>query len=152
MASGFFSRHKELIFYGLLMSVALVALRFLETRFFFLNFPMEFFVGGLALLFTAIGIWIAIQLMKPKTIVVEKTVITRKWSVDGDLAVSLGLSKRELDVLRLMAKGDSNAEIAASLFVSTNTIKTHISNIFGKLEVSRRTQAVERAKQLGLIA
>ncbi|RZJ64223.1 MAG: response regulator transcription factor [Flavobacterium sp.] len=133
------------------MSGALVALRFLETRFFFLNYPMEFFVGGLALLFTAIGIWIALQLVKPRTIIVEKEVrISSEFSADEKIAEQFGLSKRELDVLTLLAKGHSNAEIAAALFVSTNTIKTHISNIFGKLDVSRRTQAVEKAKQVGI--
>ena len=64
---------------------------------------------------------------------------------------TLGLSKREIEVLQLMAEGNSNQEIAAHLFVSLATIKTHISNLFEKMEVKRRTQAIEKAKRLALI-
>lgn len=64
----------------------------------------------------------------------------------------LGISKREHEVLELIAKGLSNQEIADKLFVSLNTIKTHTSNLFLKLEVSRRTQAIQKAKELRLIA
>jgi ATP/maltotriose-dependent transcriptional regulator MalT len=65
--------------------------------------------------------------------------------------VRLGISKREHEVLELMAKGLSNQEIADNLFVSLNTIKTHSSNLFIKLQVGRRTQAVQKGKELGLI-
>jgi ATP/maltotriose-dependent transcriptional regulator MalT len=61
------------------------------------------------------------------------------------------ISKRELEVLQLMANGLSNQEIASRLFVSLNTIKTHSSNLFQKLEVKRRTQAIETGKKIGII-
>ena len=63
-----------------------------------------------------------------------------------------GISRREYEVLELMAKGFSNQEIADRLFVSLNTIKTQSSNLFLKLDVNRRTQAVQKAKELQLIA
>lgn len=63
----------------------------------------------------------------------------------------LGISKREHEVLELMSTGLTNQEIADKLFVSLNTIKTHSSNLFLKLEVSRRTQAIQKGKQLRLI-
>ena len=63
----------------------------------------------------------------------------------------LGISKREYEVLELMAQGLSNQEIADKLFVSLNTIKTHSSNLFVKLDARRRTQAVRQAKELGLL-
>ena len=63
----------------------------------------------------------------------------------------LGISNRELDVLDLMAKGLTNEEIGDQLYISLNTVKTHTSNIFVKLEVKRRTQAVEKAKRLNII-
>lgn len=153
MKPGFFSKHKETIFYSLIMGVALFVLRFLEIRFFIFDYTMEFFVGGIALLFTALGIWLALKLVKPKTVVVEKT-IPAKIDIEINQAEldRLGISKRELEVLQLMAKGHSNNEIAAELFVSLNTVKTHAAKIFEKLEVARRTQAVEKAKQLGLLA
>lgn len=153
MRSGFYARHKETILYSLLMGIALIALRFLETRFFVFDYTVEFFVGGLALLFTALGIWLALKLAKPKTVVVEKHLrAPTEFLLDENQMESLGISKRELEVLQLMAKGCSNSEIASQLFVSLNTVKTHVSNIFSKLEVGRRTQAVEKAKQLRLIA
>ena len=61
------------------------------------------------------------------------------------------LSARELDVLRLVANGLSNAHIAEALFVSVGTVKKHLNNIFGKLNVTSRTQAVSRARELDLI-
>ncbi|WP_408610238.1 response regulator transcription factor [Flavobacterium selenitireducens] len=63
-----------------------------------------------------------------------------------------GISKREMEVLERLAKGYSNAEIAAELFVSLNTVKTHVSNILSKLEVSRRTQAIAKSKRIGLLS
>jgi NarL family two-component system response regulator LiaR len=62
-----------------------------------------------------------------------------------------GLSKRELEVLQLMAEGLSNEEVAERLYVSLNTIKTHTSRVFEKLDVKRRTQAIEKAKRLRVI-
>ncbi len=102
-----------------------------------------------------LGIWLAKQLTKPKTVLVEKTVYVSPSSENferNEKAVEeLGISKRELEVLELIAQGFSNNEIAERLFVSLNTIKTHSSNLFEKLEVNRRTQAVEAAKRLGII-
>lgn len=67
-------------------------------------------------------------------------------------ATKLGLSKRELEVLQLIADGHSNQEIADLLFVSLNTAKTHISHIYAKLGVSRRTQAVQKARALAALS
>ena len=67
------------------------------------------------------------------------------------LISQLKLSKRELEILGLLARGHSNQEIAAKLFVSLSTVKTHLQHLFEKLEVKRRTQAVEKAKRLDLI-
>jgi LuxR family maltose regulon positive regulatory protein len=61
------------------------------------------------------------------------------------------LSEREVQVLRLIADGATNKEIADELVLTVNTVKRHISNIFGKLEVSNRAQAIARARQLNLL-
>jgi len=95
-------------------------------------------------------------LSKPKieTVVVEKEVyVTRNenFVLDQSLVSQLELSKRELEILNLLAQGHSNQEIAAKLFVSLSTVKTHIQNLFEKLDVKRRIQAVEKAKRLRLI-
>jgi len=82
---------------------------------------------------------------------VEKEVYVRPGSINEKELARLGLSARELEVLRLMADGLSNQEIATRLFVSLNTVKTHSANIFEKLDVRRRTQAVDKAKKLNII-
>ena len=66
-------------------------------------------------------------------------------------ALAEPLSERELDILRLMAEGDSNKEIAAALYIAEGTVKNHVTNVLGKLGVRDRTQAVLRARGLGLI-
>jgi NarL family two-component system response regulator LiaR len=78
-------------------------------------------------------------------------VFVERKTVDAAQAARLDLSKREVEVLALMAEGYSNQEIAEKLFVSLNTIKTHTSRIFEKMDVKRRTQAVEMAKRLNII-
>lgn len=69
----------------------------------------------------------------------------------GEMLQRMGITPRELEVLELVAQGLSNQEIADRLFVSLNTVKTHASNIFGKLDAQRRTQAIQKAKALGLL-
>jgi ATP/maltotriose-dependent transcriptional regulator MalT len=103
----------------------------------------------------SLGIWIALKIAKPKIerVVVEKhiPVPASEFVFNTAEAERLGLSKRELDVLELMSQGLSNQEIADKLFVSLNTVKTHASNIFMKLDVKRRTAAIEMARKLKLV-
>ena len=107
-------------------------------------------------MFTCLGIWLALKLTRPKieTVIVEKEVYVRDRNdfIFNEIELlKLGISKRELEVLALISEGLSNQEIAERLFVSLNTIKTHSSRLFEKLEVRSRTQAVEKAKRLSLI-
>lgn len=156
MTAGFIQRNKQIFLYGISMALLLFLLKWLEFRFFVVNHSLEIYIGTIALIFTGLGIWLAVKLAKPKkeTIIIEKEVFV---NVDPEFILNekeldkLEISKRELEVLQLMAKGMSNQEIASSLFVSLNTIKTHSSNLFIKLDVKRRTQAVEKAKQLKII-
>ena len=71
---------------------------------------------------------------------------------DEAKVAELGITPRELEILEHIASGMSTREIAAALFVSENTLKTHASRLFDKLSVNRRTQAVQVAKSLGLIS
>ena len=148
------TKHKQLILYGCSLAVLLFILKWIEWRFVVIDYSLEVYITIIALIFTALGIWLALKLVKPKTIIVEKEVpITAVENVPcaETARLKLGLSQREAEVLHLMAQGLSNQEIADQLFVSLNTIKTHASKIFEKLEVKRRTQAVERGRQLGII-
>jgi two-component system, NarL family, response regulator LiaR len=152
----FGAKHKEILIYGLSMAMLLLLLKWLEAHFIVFNYRLDFFIGAIAIIFTVLGIWLALKLVKPK---VETHIIEKEIYING-LATTeinrqeiekLGISKRELDVLTLMALGLSNEEIAGRLFVSLNTVKTHSSNIYLKLDVKRRTQATEKAKRLKII-
>lgn len=151
-----FNRYKEIIKFGISMALLLLLLKWHEAHFIVFNYRLEFFIGGIAIVFMVLGIWIALKLAKPKveTRIVEKEIFINHSSLsenNQEEIEKLGISKRELDVLKLMASGFSNEEIAGKLFISLNTVKTHSSNIFLKLEVKRRTQAVEKAKRLNII-
>ena len=156
MNTRFLTRHKLVIIYGSSLALLLFLLKWLEWRFIVLDHAVEIYSGAIAIVFTGLGIWLALKLARPKvkTIVVEKEVYINPQpigTVNKKEISRLGLSARELEVLQLMAEGLSNQEIAGRLFLSLNTIKTHSSNIFEKLEVRRRTQAVEQARRLNII-
>src|SRR5258706_8664253 len=149
-------RHKATIVYSISLAFLLFLLKWLELRFIIFDHSFEVYIGFIAVIFTALGIWLALKLSKPKieTVVVEKEVyVTRNenFILNTSLISQLELSKRELEILNLMAQGHSNEEIAAKLFVSLSTVKTHNQNLFEKLDVKRRTQAVEKAKRFNLI-
>jgi NarL family two-component system response regulator LiaR len=147
--------HRSVIVYGALMAILFLLLKWLEWKFLLVHHSFEIYVGLIALVFTALGVWLALKIVSPKTVIVEKVVQVHTadaTSLDPAAAQDLGISDREMEVLALMAEGLSNEEIADRLFVSLNTIKTHNSNIFSKLDVKRRTQAVQKAKSLRLIA
>jgi DNA-binding NarL/FixJ family response regulator len=149
-------RNKQNIVYGVVAAVLLSVLQWLELRFVIFQHSFEIYAGAIALIFTGLGIWLAQKLIKPKvkTVVVEKEVVITSgpgFVLNEAAMEDLRISKRELEVLQLMADGLSNQEIAGRLFVSLNTVKTHSSNLFEKLEAERRTQAIEKAKRLSLI-
>lgn len=156
MAFKFFTRNKHILLYGASLAVLLFLLKWLELRFIIIDHALEIYMGAIALIFTALGIWLALKLARPKvkTVIVEKEVhISRPpvFTLNSGELDKLGLSSRELEVLQLMAEGLSNQEIAGRLFVSLNTVKTHSSNLFIKMDVKRRTQAIEKAKRLSII-
>ena len=149
-------RNKATILYSISLAFLLFLLKWLELRFIIFNHSFEIYIGFIALIFTALGIWLALKLSKPKIekVVVEKEVyVTRNenFVLDTSLVSQLELSKRELEILSLLAHGHSNQEIAAKLFVSLSTVKTHIQNLFEKLDVKRRIQAIDKARSLNLI-
>lgn len=152
---GFFEKHKGVILYGIALSFLLFFLKWLELRFVIINHAFELYAGAIALVFTSLGIWLALKLGRPtvKTLIVEKEIFVPMASRTPDerQIQELGLSKREMEVLNHMAQGLTNQEIADVIFVSLNTVKTHGSNLFSKLEVKSRTQAIEKAKRIGII-
>lgn len=138
---------KTILIYGLALALLLIVMQWIQYSYLVRDLTLEFYLGLVAIICTVLGVWAGLRLTSPKTkIIVQKDFVFNEAELE-----KRGISKRELEVLQLMAEGLSNQEIAEKLFVSLNTVKTHTSNLFLKLEVKRRTQAVQRAKELLLI-
>lgn len=138
---------RTILLYSLALAVLLFLLQWLQFGYIVRDLSLEFYLGVVAVLFTAVGIWAGLRLTRPKTkVIVQKDFVFNEVEFNR-----LGISKRELEVLELMAQGFSNQEIADKLFLSLNTIKTHSANLFIKLDAKRRTQAIQKAKEVGLI-
>ncbi|MBA2611055.1 MAG: DNA-binding response regulator [Bacteroidetes bacterium] len=151
MLTIFFAKNKLIIIYGTSLAALLFLLKWLEYRFVIISNAFEIYIGAIAVIFMTLGIWLALKLTKPKikTVIVEvekEVFVTSNpnFVFNENELNKLGISKRELDVLELMSAGLSNNEIAEKLFVSLNTVKTHSSKLFEKLDVKRRTQAIEK--------
>lgn len=141
-----------ILMYGLALGLLLVSLEFLQYRWMILDHASELYAGVVAVLFTAVGIWAGMQLTRKKPGPEPASVRPETpFEADPKLLERLGITPRELEVLQWIAHGLSNQEIAERMFVSLNTVKTHTSNVFSKLDVQRRTQAVQKAKDLGLL-
>ena len=137
------SMKKTILIYGLALAAAAVALQWLDYLYAVKLFATEIYIVLIAVIFTAIGIWAGNRLTgRPAPPGFEKNIHALQ---------SLGISEREYEVLKLLAEGHSNQEIADSLFVSANTVKTHLAHLYDKLGVARRTQAIRTAKALSLI-
>lgn len=150
-----FSRTRHFALYGFLMSVLVFTLKWLQWKFLIIDNAIDIYVGFIAVFFLLLGVWVAKQLIKPsvETVVIEKEVVVAGQSpINENELQKLNLSTREYEVLQLLAQGYSNAEIAERLFLSLSTIKTHVSNLFVKMDVKSRTQAIEKAKRLNIIA
>ncbi|HRK52995.1 MAG TPA: LuxR C-terminal-related transcriptional regulator [Cyclobacteriaceae bacterium] len=137
---------KTIFLYGLALAVLILIMRVIEYRFLVRDLTLEFYIGIVAVFFTALGIWVGLRFTRKKVVVIHP-----EFQFNEKEQSQRGISKRELEVLELMAQGLANQEIADKLFVSLNTVKTHSSNLFSKLGVSRRTQAIQKAKELNLI-
>jgi two-component system, NarL family, response regulator LiaR len=145
---------KHVLIYGVVGGVLIVVLRVIEFRFRVVEHAIEIYVGLVALIFASVGIWLGLKLTKKKEVLVVKEVpvpSAQPFALNEERLRDLGITKRELEILELMAIGMSNREIAEKLFVSENTVKTHSSRLFDKLSAKRRTQAVQIAKEIGLI-
>jgi len=142
------------LLYGLCGGLLILALRVIEYRFLVIQHSFEIYGGLIAVLFAGVGIWLGLKLTRKEEVIVVREVpvsANQPFTVNEDNVRSLGVTKRELEILDLIARGMSNREIANQLFVSENTIKTHSSRLFDKLSAKRRTQAVQIGKEMGLI-
>jgi len=142
----------HILIYGLCGGILIVALRLIEFRFLVVEHSIEIYSGLIAACFAGVGIWLGLKLTKKKEVLVVKEIaVPAPFALNEQRLKDLGITKRELEILQLIAEGMSNREIAEKLFVSENTVKTHSSRLFDKLSARRRTQAVQIAKEIGLI-
>lgn len=142
------------LIYGLCGGILIVVLRLIEFRFLIVGHSMEIYGGLIAAMFAGLGIWLGLKLTRKKEVVVVKEVpvpAIQPFTLNEERLKDLGITRRELEILELIAQGLSNREIADKLFVSENTVKTHSSRLFDKLSARRRTQAVQIGKEMGLI-
>jgi DNA-binding CsgD family transcriptional regulator len=149
-------KFKHIIQYGALMAGLIFVLKWLQWEFLIVDNSLEIYIGLIAILFTLLGIWVATQLVKPKVqkVIVEREVFvspSAPFEINEDALNRLNITNREFEIMQLLAKGHSNPDIAECLFLSVSTVKTHVSNLFGKLDVKNRIQAIEKAKRLRII-
>jgi NarL family two-component system response regulator LiaR len=151
---------RDILIYGGCGGLAITLLRLMEYRFLVIEHSVEIYGALIAALFAGIGIWLGVTLTRKNPNVDSKAApeptskgvpAAGPFVVDEARMKESGLTPREIEILGLIASGLSNREIAARLFVSENTVKTHSSRLFDKLGAKRRTQAVQFGKAAGLI-
>ena len=136
---------KTIVLYGLLLAGLSYLFSLIKFKFLIRELSVEFYVGIVALVFTALGVWMGSRLMR------KNREPGGQFVMNESARAHLGITSREIEVLALMSAGHSNEEIADRLFLSLHTVKSHVSHILSKLDVSRRTQAIEKARSLRLI-
>jgi DNA-binding CsgD family transcriptional regulator len=136
---------KTVLLYGILLAFLSVLLPYMKFHFFIRELTIEFYVGCIALVFTSLGIWMGSKLVRKKPTEHEPFVFNEA------ARQHLGITAREIEVLQLISSGHSNQEIAEHLFLSLHTVKTHVSRLLSKLEATRRTEAIKKARSLQLI-
>ena len=158
---------RHVLIFGLVGGLLIATLQFTEYRFVVIEHSVELYSALVAILFATFGIWLGLRITRRRetvreTVVVREVLVPSKapapiapnagpFAPDAAQQQTLGITARELEILTLVARGLSNREIATQLFVSENTVKTHCSRAFDKLGAARRTQAVQRGKELGLL-
>jgi len=139
---------KRVLLYGSAGGALIALLKLIEYKYFVRSYPGEIYGALVALIFTVVGIYVGLKLTRAKVVVVRDS---GPFTLNADNLKQLGLTAREHEILGLIAQGLSNREIGEKLFVSENTVKTHSSRLFDKMNVNRRLQAVQKGKDLGLI-
>ena len=134
---------RTILIYGALLAAGAFGLQWLQYRYLVRAYPLEAYLALIAVAFMGLGVWVGARLFRrPKPAPFETNTRAQE---------SLRISEREFEVLELLAAGRSNKEIAHRLEVSPNTVKTHIARLFEKLDVRRRTEAIGKARELGMI-
>lgn len=135
---------KHVLLYGALLALGTLLLQWLDYQRLARSHAALLWDGLLAAGFLALGVWAGARLLARRP-------LREGAAGNPEAQAALGISSRELAVLAEIAAGHSNKEIAARLHVSPNTVKTHVARLFEKLGARRRTDALRRARELGLV-
>jgi NarL family two-component system response regulator LiaR len=135
---------RTVILWALVLAAGAFALQWLEYQYLVRVFSRDIYVAIIGVAFAAGGVWVGWKLTSRNA--------PGPFQRNAAALAALGLTGQEMRVLERLAAGQSNKEIARTLGLSPNTVKTHVANLYAKLEVSRRTQAVSKARDLQLIA
>jgi DNA-binding CsgD family transcriptional regulator len=147
---------RHVLIYGLIGGILITVLKWSEYRFLVIDHSIEIYGGLIAATFAVLGIWLGLKLTRTRErIVVQEVPVAAEAPIvfipNEKKREDLGITRREFEILELIALGMSNREIAEKLYVSENTVKTHSSRVFDKLGAKRRTQAVQLGKEFGLL-
>lgn len=143
---------KHILLYGLALAVLIFGLKWLEWKFLIVDNAIDIYVGLIAVLFTVLGAWLATQLIKPKPQIGSSHEPSNNDFVLNQAELDkLNLTSREYEVLQLLVQGHSNADIAEKLYLSLSTIKTHVSNLYIKMHVKSRFEAITAAKRMEIV-
>jgi NarL family two-component system response regulator LiaR len=143
---------KTIVLYGIAAGLLIAGMRAVEYRWLVVEHSLEIYGGIVAAVFASVGIWLGLKLTRERVVVREVPVPAPSEFVRDETRLqALGITAREMEVLGLIAAGHATREIADMLHVSENTVKTHSSRVFDKLGASRRTQAVQKAREQRLI-
>lgn len=134
---------RTVLVYGAILAAGTFTLEWLQFRFLVRTHAVEAYVALVAVAFLGLGVWLGAKVFRRAP--------AAPFVVNARAQETLGISERELEVLKLLAAGESNKEIARRLDVSPNTVKTHVTKLFAKLEARRRTEAIQKARELGVI-
>jgi DNA-binding NarL/FixJ family response regulator len=134
---------RTVLIYGAILAAGTFVLEWLQFRLLVRTHAVEAYVALVAAAFMGLGVWLGAKLFRRAP--------TAPFVANTRAREALGISGRELEVLELLAAGRSNKEIARRLDVSPNTVKTHVAKLLAKLEARRRTEAIQRARELGVI-
>jgi DNA-binding CsgD family transcriptional regulator len=141
--------------FGILIIALLTLFQLARFQSFRSGFHIEIWIAVFSVVFFVIGIILSRKVFKPKAQVIEKEIfrnVSKPFEADTEQLAKLGISKREYEILQLINDGLSNQQIADKLFVSENTVKKHVSNLFFKMDVERRTEAIKKAKNIKILA
>lgn len=138
---------------GVLGGVLIALLRWMEYRFLVIDHWVAIYSALIAATFAGLGVWLGVRMRHPTPVASDGVAPQAglPFAPDEKQREVLGITRRELEILELVAQGMSNREIAGKLFVSENTVKTHCSRAFDKLGARRRTEAVQLGKRMGLL-